>query len=292
MASPIRVTVPALDQDADTSVVRHALSVFFDTERQCSRFDPTSDLSRVNAAPAARHRVGRLCFQAVVEAAWAHRWSQGRFDPRVLSDLVALGYERWPPRTVAGLPTRAALGLWQPQLDPSTSSVVVGDRAIDLGGIGKGLAVRWASERLGARAHLIEAGGDCYCAGRAPDGAAWRIGVEDPTGHEDPVAVLEVSDRACATSSIRLRRWAIGGSLAHHLIDPRSGKPGGEGLLSVTVIARDPARAEVWSKILFLSGVHEIRAMASRYGTPACWVSDDGQLHSNELIAGAMIWKR
>ena len=135
---------------------------------------------------------------------------------------------------------------------------------VDLGGIGKGLAVRWASELLATEfgSFVVDAGGDCYCAGDADGSGRWRIGVEDPLAPTEHIAVLGLRDRAVATSSVRLRRWVVGKRRVHHLIDPRTGSPGGKGLLSVTVAAYDAARAEVSSKALFIAG----RTVLSRRG--------------------------
>src|SRR5262249_62092792 len=126
----------------------------------------------------------------------------------------------------------------------------------ELGGIGQGVGVRWAAERVAdeCTAFLIEAGGDCYLAGDGPSGDGWQVGVEHPGGGPDPIAVLTVRDAACATSSIRLRSWVAGGSRVHHLVDPRTGAPGGAGLRSVTVVGAGPSMAEGWSKGLFLAG--------------------------------------
>ena len=66
--------------------------------------------------------------------------------------------------------------------------------------------------------------------------------------------MLEVADEAVATSSTRVRHWRAGGTEVHHLIDPDTNRPGGDGLVSVTVVSSDPAWAEVWSKVLFLEG--------------------------------------
>ncbi|MBA3875894.1 MAG: hypothetical protein C0498_02990 [Anaerolinea sp.] len=62
-----------------------------------------------------------------------------------------------------------------------------------------------------------------------------------------------------------------------HLIDPRTGEPGGNGLVAVTVATRDPAWAEVWSKALFLEGHRAIAAAARARGLAAgvrtAWVA-------------------
>jgi len=187
----------------------------------------------------------------------------------------------------------AASSRWRPGLDPNLRAVRIGTDPIDLGGIGKGLAVRWAAERIAADcpSFLIEAGGDCYLAGGGPVGAGWHVGVEDPLGGNSPVAVLSVSDGACATSSTRIRNWTVGGRPAHHLIDPRTGAPSLAGLRSVTVVDPDPAAAEIWSKVLFLQGRAGIGAAAAAHELAAVWVDDQGELGASAAAEPCLIWR-
>ena len=80
-----------------------------------------------------------------------------------------------------------------------------------------------------------------------------------------------MTDAACATSSVRVRRWRRGGEQVHHLIDPRSGRSADGGLAAVTVVAADPAWAEVWSKSLFVAGAARHRAtLAGTAAWPRC----------------------
>lgn len=283
------------------SAVEQSMLTFHEVERACTRFDPTSALSRVNASPTRWHAAPPVLLAAIAEAHAAYSRTAGRFDPRVLDALLALGYDSSlvfgsdrvvnSPRSRPG--RRGAPTSWRPRLRHARRAVHLRGTAIDLGGIGKGLAVRWASERLSrvSKDFLVEAGGDCYCAGRAPGGGTWQIGVEDPFGGTAPVAVLALSDRAVATSSTRLRRWRSGGSEVHHLIDPATARPGGDGLRAVTVVGRDPAWAEVWSKVLFLEGARDIAAAARRRGIDALWVDDDGKLATSGSLEAVMIWR-
>lgn len=275
-------------------------AVFAGVERECTRFDERSDLMRANAAGDRWTAVGRWCFDALAEAARAHAYTGGLFDPRVLRTLTDLGYDRSLPFAggdveLTGTPERRAprpRRPWTPQFAADTRSVRIGDDPVDLGGIGKGLAVRWAAERAAEHAleFAIEAGGDCYLSGYGPDGDGWRVGVEDPAGGSGPVAVLAIVDAACATSSIRLRRWRTSAGQAHHLIDPRTGAPGGNGLLSTTVVADDPAEAEVWSKTLFLAGADGIAAAAARLHLAALWVTDEGRLGCSGAMWPYVVW--
>ncbi len=311
-----------------------AKRVFVDVETACTRFDPTSALMRANAAGEQWAIVPQVCFSAVAEAAVAHLETAGLFDPRVLESLVAMGYDRTlpfeagpvhldPTRSPAEVPrprwagrgrsagTRASAGRagpgapggsaapWVPGLDPLHHGVRIGDRPIDLGGIGKGLAVGGAARLLesAGEAFLVEAGGDCALGGAGPDGDGWKVGVEDPLADgrfqdgEQPVAVLSLADTACATSSLRKRTWRVGGKPVHHVIDPRTGRSSDSGLRSVTVVQPDPARAEVWSKSLLIAGVDVIAALAAEKRLAALWVDDEGRLGLSEAMAPFVIWR-
>jgi thiamine biosynthesis lipoprotein len=78
--------------------------------------------------------------------------------------------------------------------------------------------------------------------------------------------------------------------MVHHLIDPRTGEPGGGGLLAVSVLAEDPADAEVMSKTLFLRGAHEIERVAERNGTAALWVTRNGETGATPGFLRHVIW--
>jgi FAD:protein FMN transferase len=301
MASTVTIRLAPGTTSAHDALER-ARSVFSEVERQCTRFDPHSPLMQANAAGEAWHVVPRYCFAALAEAASAHQATNATFDPRVLGVLVQLGYDHSLPFAASDIELRGrsvpiaqqrVSSRWQPSFDSARSAVRIGPVPVELGGIGKGLAIRWAAQEL-ARCcdnYLIEAGGDCYLAGDGPDGAGWQVAVEDPRGGDRPIAVLSLRGSGCATSSIRLRRWTVGGQRVHHLIDPRTGRPGGRGLLAVTVVGADPAMDEVWSKVLFLSGRSDIAAQASAHGLAALWVADDGAVGMSEQIAPALIWR-
>jgi thiamine biosynthesis lipoprotein len=301
MASRITVQArPSLRCPDPHPVAQAALAVFHDVDETCTRFRATSDLMRANVRGTEWTVVARRCFDALVEAHAAYRRTLGRFDPRVLDDLVRLGYEQSytralpsPREPAAALAGRAPLPPWQPAFRGQTLSVRVGPHPIDLGGIGKGLAVRWATEVLragGLTDFLVEAGGDCFCAGAPANAAGWRVGVEDPRGADDPVAVIEVSDAAVATSSVRIRSWRAGNRDVHHLLDPTTGLPGGDGLLAVTVVDDDPASAEVWSKVLFLAGRRGVATTADLFRLAALWVTTDGAVGWSPRLTPQLAW--
>jgi thiamine biosynthesis lipoprotein len=291
MGSPLRLTVVGDDAAPAWSAV---VEEFAAVDKALSRFREDAELVALDRS--AGHgppvRVGRRLERAMALAERARRLTGGRFDPRILGDLERLGEHgadihagavdaserHWRSRRIA---TRLRAGWWSL------------DTPIDLGGIGKGLALRWAAARVEglAATYLIDAGGDIVARGRGPDGAGWRIGIEDPSGRSVvPRAVIGVTDRAIATSSVRRRRWERDGRSVHHLIDPATGEPASGGLLAVTVLGPDPAWAEVWSKVLFIGGRRTIGDEARRLGLAAWWVGDDRTLEMTPAARELTLW--
>jgi thiamine biosynthesis lipoprotein len=272
------------------------LAEFEACDAAMSRFRGSSEITELNrsAFDGAPRSISRRLRQALVACDRAHRMTDGRFDPRVLKDLERLG-DRGAPIAEGETATASAPRASERMVDFAASERAQVSRPIDLGGIGKGLALRWATagiRRMGVSSFLLEAGGDLVTAGRPPDSRSWRIGLEDPGGNDEPLAVIAAADVAVATSSTRRRRWQVEDRLVHHLIDPRTGEPGGAGLRAVTVAGPDPAWAEVWSKALFLDGAAGIAALARRRGLAAWWVLDDGSLEMTAAARIRTIWVR
>lgn len=322
MGSPLRLIVTETS-DTDAEAAWAAVVAEFEAAEQAmSRYRPGSDLSDLNrqAGSGTRVAVGRRLRVALAAADRAGRLTGGAFDARVLVDLERLG--RHVPFTgettslvgsadVARLGGRSrSAGRW---LEVAGRSPRIGlTERVDLDGIGKGLALRWAwrriSARLGPRAGaLLEAGGDIVARSPSPDPGPWLIGIEDPTADSPldragtggpapgpavprPMAVVGLEQGAITTSSVAVHRWVADGRVVHHLIDPSTGEPGGAGLLGVTVAASDPAWAEVWSKTLFLAGRSGIAAEARRRGLAAWWVADDGSIEMTPAARFVTVW--
>ncbi len=325
MGSPLRLTLVGIDPpraDAAWSAVSQRIE---EIEQALSRFRPTSDLVLLNqrAGDPRPIPVPRELAAALSASRRAWRVTDGLFDPRVLRDLERLGYhgvDGGGGQAGGGNGFEAAFaGRDHPRdewlcCSPRESCAAVAS-PVDLGGIGKGLALRWAFRTLadvlpelawrgvapvapdGAPAGagptvgaLLEAGGDLVLRGAAPDPGPWLVGVEHPARTE-PAAVIALEEGAVCTSSITVHTWqAADGRTVHHLLDPRTGEPGGAGLVSVTVAGPDPAWAEIWSKTLFLLGELEIAARARARGLAAWWIRDDGSLEMTPAARALTGW--
>lgn len=298
MGSPLRLTVVT---SGDRAAVRRAADAwtavrdeFAASEQAMSRFREDSEITLLNrsAGTGPARTVSRRLSRALAACDRARRVTNGRFDPRVLADLERLG-DHGAAVGGAGGSIANRTSRRSRILDRDETCQVRLAEPVDLGGIGKGLALRWAAaavERSGTDAFLLDAGGDLVASGAPPEGGPWRVGIEDPAGGHEPLAIVAVSEGAVATSSVRRRRWTSGDRTVHHLIDPQTGEPGGPGLLAVTVAGRDPAWSEVWSKSLFLEGRAGIATLARRRGLAAWWVATDGLLEMTAAARLQTLW--
>jgi thiamine biosynthesis lipoprotein len=140
------------------------------------------------------------------------------------------------------------------RLDLAASTIALdAAQRIDLGGIGKGLAVDMAiaaTDFLPDR--CVNAGGDIAVRGEPHPGEGWTIELED-AGDRAPLTVT-IRDAALATSTITRRRWTARDGERHHLIDPRTGRPSTSPLRTVTAVARSCVEADVAAKTALLLG--------------------------------------
>jgi thiamine biosynthesis lipoprotein len=259
-------TVARVVRDADGGLdVRR---VFAELERRLSRFDPDSDLSRLNADPRACVPAAPLLRAAVTAALRAASLTGGLVDPTLLGALCRAGYResraRVEPasltRGLASAPPRRAA---RPNPAATWRAVEVDDRAgvirrppgleLDLGGSVKGWAADLIAERLARHGRCaVDCGGDLRVA--AGSGAPWEVRVRHPlTGA--PAHTLRVSTGGVATSGIDARLWKHpNGDVAHHLIDPATGTPAWTGLVAATALAPTALEAEALAKAALLSG--------------------------------------
>ena len=253
-------------------------ALFASYERTMSRFLPDSELCALNAAGGAPFETSPVLFDAVrLALEWA-RATDGVFDPTLLDELEAAGYDRSFEQLAGGVaprpspPTHDAARWREIALDDSrrTITLPVGVR-IDLGGIGKGFTVDRAIASLGDGANaMVNASGDLYAAGDGPEEEGWYVGVANPFEMEHDVAVLRVRDRGVATSGSARRHWTAGDRRYHHLIDPRAGVSSDSDLLTVTVVAATATEADVLAKTAYLLGSRDGVRFVEQRGGCAC----------------------
>ncbi len=233
-------------------------------ETRWSRFRDDSEVSRLNAAGGAPCVVSPDTATLIEMVRWAWYHTAGLFDPTVLDAVRAAGYDRSFDElsiTADALPsasepseTLPAPGAGGITVDPTTGLVQLPDDVrLDPGGIGKGLAAdlcATAAVDAGADGALVSVGGDLRVAGEAPP-QGWEIELDH---HVVASARVNLRVGALATSTTLRRRWQTRRGIAHHVIDPRTGRPSNSPVVACSVIAGQAWWAEALATALIVSG--------------------------------------
>jgi FAD:protein FMN transferase len=255
----------AADGDAAADLARWRLLA---AHRRLSRFEPESELSRLNRDPRRAVPASSLVRALAAAVARAGEASGGLVDATMLGEIERAGY-RESLGEGGSLPLAEALAAapvrrpgepnpsarWrQVAVDEEAATVVRPPGvAIDGGGIATGLLADLLAEELGGRpAFGIDCCGDVRFGGR--EGLPRRILVDDPFGGP-PLHELTLRDGAAATSGIGRRCWRrADGRPAHHLLDPAGGEPAFTGIVQATALAPSALMAEVYAKSALLAG--------------------------------------
>lgn len=129
---------------------------------------------------------------------------------------------------------------------------------ISFGAVAKGCASKYAIDAMrknGVTSGIVSLGGNVQTLGTKPDGSNWTVAVEDPNDTGSYVGTLTVGETAIITSG-SYQRYFIGsdGMKYHHLIDPSTGKPADNDLVSVTIVCSDGTLADCLSTAMFILG--------------------------------------
>ena len=236
-----------------------------------STYIKDSEISRFNALNRAgeKFQVSDDFMQVMRVASEIHRLSEGAWDGTVnpLVDLWSFGPTRRKPRMPPGDTIKALLsqiGFEYIQiLEPNFLVKHLATVTLDLNAIAKGYAVDEVSRLIGAKGfknYLVEIGGEIYAAGLRPDGQRWRVGINRPqkeAAFNEVYKVVPITNQAFATSGDYRNFFELDGVRYSHVIDPRSGFPVSNGVVSVSIIAGTCTLADGLATAIMVMGAEK-----------------------------------
>lgn len=156
---------------------------------------------------------------------------------------------------------------------------------IDLGGIAKGYAADVAASILkehGNKHAIINLGGNVYAYGEKPDQSDWKIGIQNPfSTRGEYLGIVSVKDKTVVTSGTYERYFEEDGIIYHHILDPKTGHPVRNNVMSVTIIADSSMAADALSTTAFALGIDEgLKLIESIDSVEALYVTEDKQMYS------------
>lgn len=130
---------------------------------------------------------------------------------------------------------------------------------LDLGAIAKGYAADEAARIIkqhGIKRAIVDLGGNILVVGEKASGKPWKIGIRNPEKEAGGSALsMEISGNAVVTSGIYERFFVENGKHYHHILDPFTGYPAENGLLSVSIVTARSIDADALSTTTFLLGL-------------------------------------
>lgn len=161
---------------------------------------------------------------------------------------------------------------------------------LDFGAVAKGYAADKAVQVLrenGASGAILNLGGTVAVYGKKPNADGWKIGVADPDNSAAYVGYLTCRDDKIIATSGSYERYFEGedGKIYSHIIDPKTGYPVYNGMLSVTVISDSGILSDALSTALFVMGREQAIAYVNARGDIDCIIlTDDGKAYISEGI--------
>lgn len=136
-------------------------------------------------------------------------------------------------------------------------------------GYGSDCVARFLKSR-GIKNFMIEIGGEVVTCGISEKRIPWKIGVTKPTDdslqiNQELQTVLNVTDKAMATSGNYRNFYYKGGKKYAHTIDPHTGYPVQHSLLSATVLANTCAKADAYATAFMVLGIDEAKKVLNQH---------------------------
>ena len=158
---------------------------------------------------------------------------------------------------------------------------------LDCSSIAKGYGCDVVAKFLSAKGidnYMVEIGGEIVTRGISEKRLPWKIGVTKPTDdslnvNQEIQTIINVTDKAMATSGNYRNFYYKNGRKYAHTIDPSTGYPVQHNILSSTVIADDCATADAYAPAFMVMGLDKAKAILSRHPELMAYfilASDDG----------------
>ena len=157
------------------------------------------------------------------------------------------------------------------------------DIQFDVGAIAKGYIADRLKDFLvkkGVNSAIINLGGNILCIGSKPDGTPFKVGIQKPfADRNETEAVMDITGKSVVSSGIYERCFKQNGKLYHHILNPKTGYPYDNSLISVTIISDQSVDGDALSTTCFALGLEDGLKFAEKKGVQAVFITEDYELH-------------
>lgn len=301
-ATPISITSIKLNtvititiyDSTDTQLLQNSLDLCDKYENILSRTKESSELYQLNHGTLPKtgdfFLISEECADVISKGLEYSRLSDGAFDITIGPVSSLWDFQSADKQVPSDSEIQSAL----PKVDYTGISLEGQDfrflkdgMALDLGAISKGYIADKIKEYLiseGVTSAIIDLGGNVLCIGSHPDGTPFEAGIQKPFAERnETILTIPVEDCSLVTSGVYERYFEENGKLYHHLLNPSTGYPYDNGLLSVTILSDKSVDGDGLSTACFALGLEKGLALINSLpDTEAVFITDDYQLHYSE----------
>jgi thiamine biosynthesis lipoprotein len=255
--------------------------LLLDINDEVSTYIPTSTISKFNQTQAELDVTGKIHFIGNLQGALqVFSQSDGAFDPTVmpLVNYWGFGYtEKKPVTQVDSLKIDSLLqlvGADKVELTQTGDQIILKKVKpgvqLDFSGIATGYALDTIGrflESKGVKNYLADIGGEQRARGVNSRGTVWTIGInipEETAAKTDILSSVELKDWTISTSGNYRNFYEVNGVKYSHTINPKTGFPERNTLLSATVFATDCIDADAWATAFMVMGIEKAYAVAEQ----------------------------
>lgn len=249
-------------------------SILIEFDKSVSTYLPSSIISRINANEknVKTNKYFDVCFNKAKEV-WEN--TNGAFDPTVYPLVNAWGFGPGKKQKIEKPVIDSIMkfvGFHLIQLKGNKVLKKDSRVALDFNAFAQGYSVDVISQFIaskGITVYLVEIGGEIYAKGKKPDGTNWTVGVEEPLDNKETQnpykAFVKLDGMAIATSG-NYRRFIIedGIKYAHH-IDPKTGYPTKNNLLSASIFSKECISADANATGVLVMGLEQAIKFLSQH---------------------------
>jgi len=255
-----------------------------DINKRLSMYDPESELSHFNHQEIKTPvPVSSDFYDIMLTAKKLYDLTDGSWDGTVkpLVDLWGFGTKKSIHKIPE--PDKIALALSKTgfhhiDIKAQQALLKTADITLDLGSIAKGYGVD-ALARLftssGIHDVLVEIGGELYGSGTNKKGKPWSVGISEPDkqfANQNLFKIIRLNNHAIATSGNYRNFFEINGKTYSHIIDPKTGFPVDNKIVSASVISKDCTFADGLATALMVMDVQKAIALVNSLEDTECMI--------------------
>ena len=214
------------------------------------------------------------------------RESDGAFDIAIAPLTSLWDFTAEDPKVPDDAAIQKALPLCSSDgvtIDDQDITLPSDDIQFDVGAIAKGYIADRMKDLLvkkGVNSAIINLGGNVLCIGSKPDGTPFKVGIQKPfADRNETEAVMDITGKSVVSSGIYERCFKQNGKLYHHILNPKTGFPYDNSLISVTIISDQSVDGDALSTTCFALGLENGLKFAEKKGVQAVFITEDYELH-------------